>query len=270
VTVLLNGGALSVLAAIQFNWEFFWRYLLQPSGFYIGALGLTIVLAVVSQFFGAVLGTITAMGRLSNVWVFNRVAGFYTWIMRGTPLLVQIVFVYTALPAAGIFRFSDISFAGLTIPGNIEAGVIALSINEGAYMGEIIRAGILSVDPGQAEAAKSLGMTYWMTMRGIILPQAARVIVPPLGNDFNAMLKSTTLVSVIGVQELLFTTQTLTATTFRVFELYLVVALYYLLLTTIWGQVQNRIEARLGVYAKGVESVGFVDRMVGRFSKVEH
>ncbi len=121
---------------------------------------------------------------------------------------------------------------------------MALSLNEAAYMAEIIRAGISSVDPGQTEAAKSVGMTYALLMRRIVLPQAARFIIPPLGNEFNAMLKNTTLVSVIGVPELLLTTETLTSATFRVFELYSVVALYYLTLTTLWGFVQSRIERR--------------------------
>jgi polar amino acid transport system permease protein len=113
-------------------------------------------------------------------------------------------------------------------------------------MTEIVRAGILSVENGQTEAAKSLGMTYLKLMRRIVLPQAVRVILPPLGNEFNAMLKNTTLVSVIGVPELLLATQMVTSATFRVFELYTVVALYYLTLTTLWGFVQQAIERRYG------------------------
>jgi polar amino acid transport system permease protein len=247
----------------QFDVGFFLSYLLQPSPFYLEALGLTVVLAVVAEILGTILGVLTAMGRLSKIGIFKRIAGFYTWVMRGTPLLVQIVFVYTALPAAGIFRFSDINLFGLTIAGNVEAGLLALSVNEGAYMGEIIRAGILSVDVGQTEASKSLGMTYWQSMRRIVLPQAARVIVPPLGNNFNAMLKSTTLVSVIGVQELLFSTEELTSTTFRVFELYLVVALYYLMITTVWGWIQSRIETRVGLYAQTSEMAASGRRWLG-------
>ena len=128
------------------------------------------------------------------------------------------------------------------LPG-YACAILALGLNEAAYMAEIIRAGISSVDSGQTEAAKSLGMTYGLLMRRIVLPQAARFVIPPLGNEFNAMLKNTTLVSVIGVPELLLTTETLTSATFRVFELYSVVALYYLTLTTLWGVVQGRIEA---------------------------
>jgi polar amino acid transport system permease protein len=188
---------------------------------------------------------------------------FYIWIMRGTPLLVQIVFVYTALAAAGIFRFGDVQLGALTIAGNVQAAVVALSLNEGAYMAEIIRAGILSVDPGQTEAAKSLGMTYGLSMRRVILPQAARFVIPPLGNEFNSMLKNTSLVSVIGVQELLLTTNTLVSATFRTFELYLVVATYYLILTTVWGFIQARIERHFGRSTAQVDDRGYLERAIG-------
>ena len=173
-------------------------------------------------------------------------ARIFIWGMRGTPLLVQIVFIYTGLAAANIFRFEDINLGFVMLPGNIQAGILALTLNEAAYMAEIIRAGISSVDVGQTEASKSLGMTYALYMRRIILPQAARVVVPPLGNEFNGMLKNTTLLSVIGVPELLLATQMVTSATFRVFELYLVVACYYLTLTTLWGLVQQRLELRFG------------------------
>ena len=233
-------------APMSFDWPFFWRYLLEPSHTYLTGLGLTLVLSVVSQTLGTAIGLFAALGRLSKLGPLRSVMRFYVWIMRGTPLLVQIVFIYTGLAAAGIARFHDIDLGILVIPGNVQAGILALSLNEGAYMAEIIRAGIASVDDGQTEAAKSVGMTYGLLMRRIILPQAARFIIPPLGNEFNAMLKNSTLVSVIGVQELLLTTETLTSATFRVFELYSIVALYFLTLTTAWGLVQGWIEAKFG------------------------
>jgi polar amino acid transport system permease protein len=192
------------------------------------------------------IGIAAALGTQSRFRAVRLVVAFYTWLFRGTPLLVQITFIYTALAAGGIFRFQDIDLGFVIIPGNIQAAIVALSLNEGAYMTEIVRAGILSVENGQTEAAKSLGMTYLKLMRRIILPQAVRVILPPLGNEFNAMLKNTTLVSVIGVPELLLATQMVTSATFRVFELYTVVALYYLTLTTLWGFVQQAIERRYG------------------------
>ncbi|WP_448952268.1 amino acid ABC transporter permease [Labrys neptuniae] len=229
---------------MSFNWTFFFHYLLEPSSIYLHGLWLTLSISVVAQIVGTTLGLFVALGRLSKLRILQALAALYVWVMRGTPLLVQIVFIYTALAAAGILRFHDIDLGIMILPGNVQAGLVALSLNEAAYMGEIIRAGINSIDRGQTEAAKSLGMTPAKLMWRIILPQAARVIIPPLGNNFNGMLKSTTLLSVIGVPELLLATQMVTSATFRVFELYSVVALYYLSLTTLWGFVQHYIEAR--------------------------
>jgi polar amino acid transport system permease protein len=249
---------------VSFDWPFFWHYLLRPSTAYLNGLMLTLVLSVAAQALGTSLGLFAALGRMSQIMPLQYTIRGYIWIMRGTPLLVQIVFIYTGLAAGGIFRFEDISLGILTIPGNVQAGLVALSLNEAAYMAEIIRAGITSVDSGQTEAAKSLGMTYGLLMRRIVLPQAARFVIPPLGNEFNAMLKNTTLVSVIGVPELLLTTETLTSATFRVFELYSVVALYYLTLTTIWGIIQNRIESRFSEPATPATiAPGFGERFFG-------
>src|SRR4051812_34017915 len=236
---------------MNFDWTSFWHYLFQPTSVYLHGLWLTLSLSVVSQSFGTVIGVAAALGTQSRFRAVRALVAFYTWLFRGTPLLVQIVFIYTALAAGGIFRFQDIDLGFVTIPGNIQAAIVALSLNEGAYMTEIIRAGILAVDNGQTEAAKSLGMTFFKLMRRIVLPQATGVIVPPLGNEFNAMLKNTTLVSVIGVPELLLATQMITSATFRVFELYTVVALYYLALTTVWGFVQSAIERRFGEPGSG-------------------
>lgn len=231
---------------MNFNWDIFWRYLLQPSDVYLYGLWLTCVIAVMAMLLGCVLGLLAALMRASSNPVLQLPVRFYIWIMRGTPLLVQIVFIYTALAAAGIFRFEDLDLGLFILPGNIQAAILALGLNQGAYMAEIIRSGISAVDRGQYEAGRSLGMTYPRLMRRIVLPQAFRVIVPPLGNEFNVMLKNTTLVSVIGVQELLLSTQMVTSATFRVFELYLVVAIYFLLLTTLWGFFQTWLEKRFG------------------------
>ncbi|MFJ3483440.1 amino acid ABC transporter permease [Pseudomonas sp. NPDC090202] len=231
---------------MNFKWEVFWQYLLQPSDVYLYALWLTCVIAVLSMTLGCVLGLIAALMRLSSKPLLQYPVRFYVWLMRGTPLLVQIVFLYTALAAGGIFRFEDLDLGWFVLPGNIQAAIIALGLNEGAYMAEIIRAGIGSVDKGQYEAGRSLGMTFGKLMKRIVLPQAFRIIVPPLGNEFNVMLKNTTLVSVIGVQELLLSTQMITSATFRVFELYLVVAIYFLFLTTLWGFFQSWLERRFG------------------------
>ena len=140
--------------------------------------------------------------------------------------------------------------------GAVQAGIVALGVNEGAYMAEIVRAGILSIDSGQMEAAKSLGMPFGLAMRRIILPQAARVIVPPLGNEFNNMLKTTSLLVVIGVQELYVTFSLKNARLFAPFELFLAAAVWYLLLTSIWAIIQAEVERRLGAgYAGGAPSL---------------
>jgi polar amino acid transport system permease protein len=251
---------------MHFDWPFFWHYLLSPSETYLHGLTLTVVLSVVSQSLGTAVGLFAALGRQSRLAPLRGLVGLYIWVMRGTPLLVQIVFIYTGLAAADLFRFYDIDLGVIVVPGNVQAAVLALSLNEGAYMAEIIRAGIASVDSGQTEAAKSVGMTFGLLMRRIVLPQAARFVIPPLGNEFNAMLKNTTLVSVIGVQELLLSTETLTSATFRVFELYSVVALYFLTLTTAWGFVQSRIEARFGqsLGSATTPAPSFGERFFGR------
>lgn len=245
---------------MAFDWAFFWHYLFEPSAIYLHGLWLTLSLSVISQTLGTLIGVMAALGKSSRLGVVRLAVGFYVWVLRGTPLLVQIVFIYTALAAGNVLRFEDLNLGFVVLPGNIQAAIVALSLNEGAYMTEIIRAGISAVDIGQTEAAKSLGMTYWKYMRRIILPQAARVIMPPLGNEFNAMLKNTTLVSVIGVPELLMATQMVTSATFRVFELYSVVALYYLTLTTLWGMVQQRIERHFGEAPTPAVSSTFVER----------
>lgn len=229
---------------MSFDWPFFWQHLFEPSSVYVTGLVLTVVLSVVSQLVGTALGLAAALARISTLRPVQAIARFYIWVMRGTPLLVQIVFIYTGLAAANIVRFHDIDLGFLVIAGNVQAAILALSLNEGAYMAEIIRAGIASVDHGQSEAASSLGMTQPLLMRRIILPQAIRLIIPPLGNQFNIMLKNSTLVSIIGVPELLLITETINSATFRTFELYTVVGLYFLTLTTLWGFVQHRIEMR--------------------------
>ncbi|OLL27651.1 polar amino acid ABC transporter permease [Burkholderia sp. SRS-W-2-2016] len=231
---------------MNFSWEIFRKFLMMPSSTYLHGLWLTCGISASAIVLGMVLGLVIALLRLSPSRPLQYFARCYIWVMRGTPLLVQIVFLYTAFAAADIFRFHDLDFGVFTLPGNIQAAVLALGMNSAAYMAEIIRAGLSAVDRGQYEASRSLGMTSVLLMRRVVLPQALRVIVPPMGNEFNVMLKNTTLVSVIGVPELMLSTQMVTSVNFRVFELYLVLAIYFLLLTTLWGFVQRRLEAHFG------------------------
>jgi polar amino acid transport system permease protein len=173
-------------------------------------------------------------------------------VFRGTPLLVQILFLYSFLPYVNLARpliatklFQNLGFTNQIPLDAFLAGALALALNEGAYMAEIVRAGIDSIDVGQLEAAKSLGMTYGLAMRRIVLPQALRVIVPPLGNEFNSMLKSSSLVSVISVVDVLEATESRASSLAAPLELLTVAAIWYLILTSIWGLIQARIERRL-------------------------
>jgi len=217
------------------NLSVFWQYLFY--GPIVDGAKLTFVLAVVCQTLGVILGLFLALMRLSRAklplpqWV----SGFYIWLFRGTPLLVQLIFVYDAVP--------QMTGEALVL-GSITSAVIALSLNEGAYMAEIIRAGIQSVDTGQVEAAKALGMTYPLTMRRIVIPQAVRFIIPPTANEFISMLKNTSLALVIATPELLYQTQQVYDANFQYFPLLTVAAVWYLAMTTLATYVQSNLERR--------------------------
>ena len=259
------------LLAYTYDWEIFWRSIFQPDGLIIRGVIYTVSIAIASQLIGVLLGTLAALGRMSRRGPIRWLAGFYTWFFRGTPLLVQIAFIFFGLGVAGIYKWPDIELSGFVIPGNVQAGIFALGVNEGAYMSEIVRAGILSIDRGQMEAAKSLGMTSGLAMRRIVLPQAARVIVPPLGNEFNSMLKSTSLLVAISVPELYVTFSNKNANgsdSFHPFELFLAAAVWYLLLTSIWAVVQAWLERRVGRGTRGDQGPGIAERMFGgRFGR---
>ncbi len=247
--LLVAGCTARRTAEYPYDWgEFFWKPLLAPDDLILFGVWLTVFISVVSQFLGVVLGVFGALGKMAKFWPSRLAANIYIWIFRGTPLLVQIMLVYYGLLVTKIYPWPDITIPllGLGITGEIQAGILALSVNEGAYMTEIVRAGILSIDPGQMEAAKSLGMTYGQAMRRIVLPQAARVIIPPLGNEFNNMLKTTSLLVILGaIPETFFAFKQKNSLYFHPFELFLACAVWYLLLTTIWSIIQARIERRL-------------------------
>lgn len=211
---------------------------------------ITLFLSIISQFAGVVIGLALYFMRRSRLRPISWLAEGYIWLFRGTPQLVQILFLYTALPylnlavpLRSIDPFTPLGFYGVFMD-SIVAALIALSLNEGAYMSEIVRAGIDSIDVGQMEAAKSLGMTYWLGMRRIVLPQAMRIIIPPLGNEFNNMLKTTSLVSVISLYDLLGAAEAIGRFGFRSLELLVVASIWYLAMTTVWGFVQSWLERR--------------------------
>lgn len=202
---------------------------------------MTILLAILSISLASLLALLGALGRLSKFPPAYALATFYISLIRGTPLYLQILFFFLALPQIGI------------VLTGLWAGVLALGLNYGAYMTEIMRAGIQSVGVGQREAALAIGMTPGQVLRRIVLPQAFRVAIPPIGNEFIAMLKDTSLVAATGfVWETLWWAQRVGRGRFRNLEALLIAAIFYWIITIILSAIQNRIEARLGRGERGM------------------
>jgi polar amino acid transport system permease protein len=195
---------------------------------------------------------------------FRIAATIYIWFFRGTPLLVQLVLFRFGVQAANLFMWPTIDLGPIQILPEILAGTLILGVNEGAYMAEIVRAGIEAIDVGQMEAAKSLGMSYAQAMRRIVLPQALKVIIPPLGNEFNNMMKTTSIMVVISAADLFYGYTQVNARVFKPFELFIDASLYYLALTTVWSFIQARIEAGLGERKTQIKSVGMFERMFAK------
>lgn len=195
----------------MWDWGAFLHYL--QSGFLLEGAALTLGLSLASIALGLVCGLAAALMRMSGRPWLSRPAAFYVWLMRGTPVLVQLIIIYTGLPQLGL-KFTV-----------VEAAVIGLGVNEGAYLAEIFRAGIQAVPPGQAEAAKALGLSAYQRMRLVVLPQALRIVIPPLGNAFNGLMKTSSLASVISMDELLRRSQMLIQVNFKVLEIFVVAAL---------------------------------------------
>ncbi|MBN9254195.1 MULTISPECIES: amino acid ABC transporter permease [unclassified Mesorhizobium] len=231
---------------INIDSAFFLKYLFNPPAIVWRGLWLTIWISVVAQALGVAIGLLIALCMRSKHGWLRWFGRFYVWIWRGTPMLVQLVLIYTGVAAAGFYKYPDIEIGPFTFTGPLQAALIALSLNEAAYMAEIFRAALASIDKGQFDAVRALGMRPYTAMRWIILPQAARIVIPPLGNEFTLMIKGTSLLAVIGIRELFGTIQQLNAATFRTFELFVIAAIWYLVLTTIMGFVQKRLEAHYG------------------------
>jgi polar amino acid transport system permease protein len=201
--------------------------------FIIGGAGITILISLTSITFATGLALVGALGRLSRNPVINGIASLYVSLVRGTPLLVQIFFVYLALPQLGI-----------VLPVLV-GGIFALAFNYGAYMTEVFRAGIQAVPQGQREAAQALGMPERLIMRRIVLPQAFRIVTPAIGNDFVSMIKDSSLVYVLGVQELLWRASTIGRRELSSLEALLIAAAVYWGLTIIFSYFQERLERRM-------------------------
>ncbi|MEI7778195.1 MAG: amino acid ABC transporter permease [Actinomycetes bacterium] len=240
------------LTNTQLKWSVVGKYLFDPS--IIHGIRITLELTIVAMFLGIFLGVLLAVMRLSKNPIVAGFGWIYVWFFRGTPVLVQLLFWFN-LPAivralsVGIpFGPSWLQTDPKTIITAFVAATLGLGLNEAAYMAEIARAGLLSVDEGQREAAEALGMSSTQTMRRIVLPQAMRVIVPPTGNETISMLKTTSLVSAIGVAELLYTAQIIYARTYQTIPLLIVASLWYLFMTSILTVGQYYVER---YYARG-------------------
>lgn len=232
------------------------QFMRDRADFVVKGLTWTLLIALASIVLAILLALVGALGRLSHNAIAYGVAGFYTSFFRGTPLIVQLFIITFALP---------VIVGNLGLPESVEelltldpfvAGIVALGLNYGAYMTEIFRAGIQSVSHGQSEAADALGMTYPQKMKRVVLPQAFRVIIPPTGNEFIAMMKDTALVSFIGVSaeqaEIFRRAQLVAAAEFKPIEAYLLAAAMYWLLTIIFTFFQSRLERRISKgYVRG-------------------
>jgi polar amino acid transport system permease protein len=247
---------LAAASASQIDWHLLFGRIFNGSPVFWGSLVATVYISVCAELLGIVLGIITMGASRSRILPLRWLAWLYRLVMRGTPPIVQIFFIYygaNLLLGFDIFP-TNLTIASVTVSGAVVAGIVALGLNEGAYMSEIIRGGVDAVEVGQLEAALSVGMTRRQAMRKIIAPQAARVITPTIGNQYNYMLKATSLLSFIGVYEMFQDAQVGYSATFRPVEYFIGVAIWYLVLTSLWGLIQSRIEKKLG--ASDFEPIG--------------
>ncbi|QIM16177.1 amino acid ABC transporter permease [Leucobacter insecticola] len=261
--ILFAFGMLAYSAATnpRFRWDIIGLYFRDTS--IAQGIQITLLLTVVCMLLGIVLGIILAVMRLSVNPIVRGAAGFYVFAFRGTPVLVQLLLWYNLAAL-----YPDITFGlpGVHLNANqivtpLMAAILGLGLNEAAYMSEIVRAGILSVDPGQSEAAGALGLNRLQTMIKVVLPQAMRVIIPPTGNETIGMLKNTSLVSVLAVSELLYSTQVIYAKNFQVIPLLLVASIWYIIMTTVFTVGQSWLEKRFSRGSTRNVQVSWIDRI---------
>jgi len=256
----------SVITNDRFEWNVVGDYLFDSR--VLDGLRLTLELTVLGMAIGIVLGVILALMRLSMNPVLSTVSWVYIWFFRGTPLLVQILIffniaaLYPTIDLGIPLGPSFIHINGTNLVTPFFAGMLALGLNEGAYMSEIVRAGIISVDQGQFDAAKAVGMTQGQTMRRVVLPQAMRVIIPPTGNETISMLKNSSLVYVIAVKELLYTVTLIYSVNYKVIPLLIVASIWYLVATTVLSIGQYYLERHYGRGGPGAQAEPFLHRIV--------
>ena len=263
----------SVVDNPRFEWGIVGEYLFD--GRILHGLRVTIELTAIAMGIGIVLGVLLAVMRLSPNWLVSGASSFYIWFFRGTPVLVQLLFWYNIAalyPKIGLgvpFGPSFIHADANSLIKPFTAAILGLGLNEGAYMAEIVRAGIISVDPGQADAAQSLGMTRLQTMRRIVLPQAMRVIIPPTGNETISMLKTSSLASVIVVTELLYAGQLIYSVNFKTIPLLITVSIWYIVCTSVLYVGQYYLERYYGRGAR-TRQVGPLERIRKGLFSIRH
>lgn len=242
--VILLASIYGLVVDRRFEWGIVFSYAFNPQ-ILIG-LSITLELTAISMAIGIILGVILAVMLRSKTYLVRGISKVYIWFFRGTPVLVQLIFWYNLaalVPGIGIPGLFSVSVNSLISP--LTAAILGLGLNEGAYMAEIVRAGIVSVDQGQLDAGQSLGMTSHKIMRHVILPQALRVILPPTGNETIGMLKTTALVSVIAMSDMLYSAEKIYAVNYEIVPLLITVSLWYLAVTSVLTWCQTRIENRL-------------------------
>ncbi|MHC3462715.1 amino acid ABC transporter permease [Streptomyces flavovirens] len=242
VLALLAAGLTSVVRNDAFQWDVVADHLTTAS--VLRGLGLTLWLTALVMALGFALGTLLAMGRLSRNPVLRSVSWGYIWLFRSTPILVQLLFWFNI----GALYPQILGVDTVHLLGPMAVAVIGLTLHEAAYAAEVVRGGILSVERGQLEAAQSLGLGPWRRLRRIVLPQAMRAIVPPAGNMLIGTLKGTSIVSIIAVQDLLYSVQLVYHRTYQVIPLLLVATLWYVAVTSLLSVGQYYVERR---YARG-------------------
>ncbi|QHC35599.1 amino acid ABC transporter permease [Komagataeibacter xylinus] len=251
ITLITVALAASVLNSMRknpnFQWNVVWDYLFAPE--ILSGINVTLTLTVLSLLYGFVIGTIVSFMNVYGNVAARAIANIYLWIFRGTPQLVQLLFWYNLAVLYPTYGLHIPFTQHYILQGSVNdlitpfsAAILGLSLNEGAYMAEIMRSGISSIDLGQIEAARSLGMTKSQVIRRIVFPQSLAIIMPPMGNQAISVLKTTSLVSVISMSDLLYSAQNIYSRNFQTIPLLIVVCIWYLALTSIVGVLQSLME----------------------------
>lgn len=217
-------------------------FLTQYYSVFIEGAKFTILISIIALFFGCIIGMLVCLMKISNIKILKFISTVYIEVLRGTPILVQVYILYFGLPQIGI------NFPGiLGLSSAFITGAIGLSLNSGAYVAEILRGGIQSVDKGQMEASRSLGLNYTSTMKHIIIPQAIKNVLPSLANEFITLVKESAIISIIGVQEIMFSASTIRISTYKGLEPYIIAAVIYLVLTFTLSRLVGLLEKKLSL-----------------------